>query len=59
LALDADRHQPVNDALMATGLAKAGPKTRGLIVTWNKLHLVRTVLGALSVISFLFALSAG
>jgi hypothetical protein len=44
---------------MATGLAKAGPKTRGLIVTWNKLHLVRTVLGALSVISFLFALSAG
>ena len=51
--------KPVNDALMAIDLAKAGPKTRGLIVTWNKLHLVRTVLGALSVISFLFALSAG
>ena len=51
--------KPVNDALMATALAKAGPKTRDLLVTWNKLHLVRTVLGTLSVISFLFALSAG
>jgi hypothetical protein len=51
--------KPVNDALMATGLAKAGPKTRGLLVTWNKLHLVRTVLGALAVVSFLFALAAG
>ena len=51
--------KPVNDALMATGLAKAGPKTRGLLVTWNKLHLVRTVLGALAVDSFLFALATG
>jgi hypothetical protein len=51
--------KPVNATLMATDLAKAGPKTRGLLVTWNKLHLVRTVLGAPSVISFLFALSAG
>jgi anthrone oxygenase-like protein len=25
--------KPINDALMATDLAKAGPKTRGLIVT--------------------------
>jgi len=51
--------KPVNDTLMATDSAKAGPKTRDLIIKWNKLHLVRTVLGALSVISFLFALSAG
>jgi hypothetical protein len=29
-----------------------------LLVKWNALHTVRTVLGALSVISFLFALSA-
>jgi hypothetical protein len=50
--------KPVNDALMATDLAKAGPKTRALLVKWNTLHAVRTVLGALSVISFLFALSA-
>jgi hypothetical protein len=51
--------KPVNDALMATDPAKAGPKTRALVHQWNKLHAVRTVLGGLAVISFLFALSAG
>ena len=51
--------KPVNDALMATDLAKAGLKTRALLVKWNALHAVRTALGALSVIFFLFALSAG
>jgi hypothetical protein len=50
---------PTNKALMATDLDKAGAKTRDLIVKWGKLHAVRTVLGALAVISFLFALSAG
>jgi hypothetical protein len=50
---------PVNKALMATDLDKAGAKTRDLIVKWNTLHAVRTALGALAVISFLFALSAG
>ena len=50
---------PTNKALMATDPAKAGPKTRALIVKWNSLHAVRTALGALAVISFLFALSAG
>jgi hypothetical protein len=51
--------KPVNDTLMATDPAKAGPKTRALIVKWNGLHVVRTALGALAVISFLFALAAG
>jgi anthrone oxygenase-like protein len=50
---------PTNKALMATDLDKAGAKTRDLIVKWNRLHTVRTALGALSVISFLFALIAG
>ena len=50
---------PTNKALMATDLDKAGAKTRDLIVKWGRLHAVRTVLGALAVISFLFALSAG
>ena len=50
---------PTNKALMATDPAKAGPKTRALIVKWNSLHAVRTALGALAVISFLFAISAG
>ena len=51
--------KPVNDTLMATDPAKAGPKTRALLHQWNRLHAVRTVLGALAVISFLFALSTG
>ena len=51
--------KPVNDALMAADPGKAGPKTRNLIAKWNGLHAVRTALGALAVISFLFALAAG
>ena len=50
--------KPVNDALMATDPAKAGPKSRDLIVRWGGLHAVRTVLGVLAVISFLFDLFA-
>jgi hypothetical protein len=49
--------KPVNDALMATDLGAAGPETRALIVKWNRLHAVRTLLGAAAVISFLFAVS--
>ena len=44
---------------MATDLAAAGPETRALIVKWNRLHAVRTLLGAAAVISFLFAVSTG
>ena len=51
--------KPVNDALMATDLAAAGAETRALIVKWNRLHAVRTLLGATAVVSFLFAVSAG
>jgi Domain of unknown function (DUF1772) len=49
--------KPVNDALMAADLGKAGPKTRDLIVKWDKLHLIRTVLGGLAVLAFLLAIS--
>jgi hypothetical protein len=51
--------RPVNDTLMATDLAKSGSETRALIVRWNRLHAVRTLLGAAAVLSFLFAVSAG
>ena len=51
--------RPVNNALMATDLAKSGSETRALIVKWNRLHAVRTLLGAAAVLSFLFAVSAG
>lgn len=51
--------KPVNDALMAADQASAGPQTRALIVKWGQLHFVRTTLGALAAIAFLFALSTG
>jgi hypothetical protein len=51
--------KPVNDALMAADQASAGPQTRALVVKWGQLHFVRTTLGALAVIAFLFALSTG
>ncbi len=49
---------PTNKILMATELRDAGPSTRALLVKWNKLHAVRTVLGGLAVIAFLLALSS-
>jgi anthrone oxygenase-like protein len=51
--------KPVNDTLMATDPAKAGPETRSLLHKWDRLHAVRTALGALAVISFLFPVSTG
>ena len=48
--------KPVNDALLATALDQAGPPTRALIVKWGTIHAVRTALGALAVIAFLWAL---
>jgi uncharacterized membrane protein len=51
--------KPVNDALMAKDPAKADAKIRGLVVKWNGLHAVRTALGALAVIFFIFALAGG
>jgi hypothetical protein len=48
---------PTNNTLMATDVAEAGAETRALIVKWNKLHTVRTVLGGLAVLAFLMALT--
>jgi len=47
--------KPVNDALLATGIDSAGPHTRALIVKWGALHGVRTALGALATVAFLWA----
>jgi hypothetical protein len=47
---------PTNNALMAIKLEDAGPQSRALIVKWNRLHSVRTVLGALAILAFLIAL---
>jgi hypothetical protein len=47
--------KPVNDALLATGPGDAGPQVRALIVRWGALHAVRTALGTLAVVAFLWA----
>jgi len=50
--------KPVNDRLMQTDLAAAGPGTRSLLQKWDPLHGERTLFGTLSIIAFLFAVSA-
>jgi hypothetical protein len=47
--------KPTNDALLATDPDKAGPPTRALIVRWGAIHGVRTALGALATVAFLWA----
>jgi hypothetical protein len=47
--------KPTNDALLATEPDRAGPQTRALVVKWGALHGVRTVLGALATLAFLWA----
>lgn len=48
---------PTNRELMATDLTSAGAASRSLLVRWNRLHAVRTGLGALATASFLGALA--
>ncbi len=47
--------KPVNDALLATGLDKAGAEARALIVKWGALHAARTAMGALAAAAFFWA----
>ena len=47
--------KPVNEALLATEIDQAGPPTRALVVKWGALHGMRTALGALATIAFLWA----
>src|ERR1700736_6878761 len=47
--------KPTNDALLATEPDQAGPPTRALVVQWGALHAVRTVLGALATLAYLWA----
>ena len=48
--------KPTNDALLATD--QAGPPTRALIEKWGMLHAVRTALGALATLGYLWACMA-
>jgi hypothetical protein len=47
--------KPTNDALLVTVPDRAGPQTRSLVVRWGALHGVRTALGALAAVAFLWA----
>jgi hypothetical protein len=47
--------KPVNDALLATDPAAAGPQSRALIVKWGAIHAVRTAMGALATAAFFWA----
>jgi len=48
---------PTNRVLMATDPGSAGRASRALLTKWNRLHAVRTGLGAMAVLSFLWALA--
>jgi hypothetical protein len=50
--------KPTNDALLATEPDQAGPQTRALVVRWGALHAVRTALGALATVAYLWACMA-
>lgn len=47
--------KPVNDALLATELGKAGSQSRALVVKWGAIHIVRTALGMLATAAFFWA----
>jgi Anthrone oxygenase len=46
---------PTNNRLMAMPVDQAGPESRALIERWGRLHAVRTALGALATVTFLWA----
>ena len=47
--------KPVNDKLLAISPEHAGPPARALVRKWGMLHSVRTALGALATLAFLWA----
>lgn len=49
--------RPTNRELEATPPAAASPSTRGLILQWGRLHAVRSVLGVLATIVYVWALA--
>ena len=50
---------PINRRLQATPEENAGPETRRLLQKWNYLHAVRTLLGFLSALAFLYGIASG
>jgi len=48
---------PTNSRLKATAETDAGPTSRALLVSWGRLHAVRTVLGIAATLAYLWALN--
>jgi hypothetical protein len=46
---------PTNNELMSTSPQEADPETRSLIEQWGRLHAVRSALGLLAAIAYLWA----
>jgi hypothetical protein len=46
---------PTNRKLKAVAEADAGPASRGMLITWGRLHAVRTVLGTAATAVYLWA----
>jgi hypothetical protein len=46
--------RPVNDELMSTDLAGAGPRTRMLLEKWGYLHVGGSAMGAFATLLFLW-----
>jgi hypothetical protein len=47
---------PTNNRLKATAEIDTGPASRALLVSWGRLHAVRTVLGFAATLAYLWAL---
>jgi hypothetical protein len=48
---------PTNNKLKAMGESSAGPDTRALLQKWGRLHAVRTLLGTMATVIYLWALA--
>jgi hypothetical protein len=48
---------PTNNRLKATAEIDAGPTSRALLVSWGRLHAVRTILGLAATLAYLWALN--
>ena len=46
---------PTNHRLQAIAESDAGPASRAMLATWAKLHAVRTVLGSVATVAYLWA----
>jgi hypothetical protein len=47
---------PTNNKLKAIAEIDAGPASRAMLVSWGRLHSVRTVLGAIATLAYLWVM---